>query len=236
MVHALPGSPARTARRTATPSAPVSRARYAAVVVGLGAVLLGTAGCSGSAPTETAPGPDGAPAAPPPPPPAACLLDTGVLAETTGLTWTPDAVTASDTRCVYDPSPAAPAAAAAETGAGGSAREGAAEGRDESPPEDDDATATPAEAGPAEFVAVDVTAAPEEAPAGQLDVLAQVCESGTRTATTGSGFVCRLPGGSVFAALVSGDRVVTVAASGVPEGTTAAALVIAFGQQLDALG
>jgi hypothetical protein len=234
VVHALPGSPARTARRTATPSAPLSRARYAAVVVGLGAVLLGAAGCSGSPPTETAPGPDGAPAAPPPPPPAACLLDTGALAETTGLTWAPDAVTASDTRCVYDPSPAAPAAAAAETGAGGSAREGAAEGRDQSPPED--AAAAAAGTGSAEFVAVDVTAAPEEVPAAQLDVLAQVCESGTRTATTGSGFVCRLPGGSVFAALVSGDRVVTVAASDVPEGTTAAALVIAFGQQLDALG
>jgi hypothetical protein len=38
----------------------------------------------------------------PPPPPAACLLDVEVLAAATGLTWTPDATSAGDVRCVYD--------------------------------------------------------------------------------------------------------------------------------------
>jgi hypothetical protein len=44
-----------------------------------------------------------APQAQPPPPPAACLLDGTELTATTGLTWTPDQNTATDTRCVYDP-------------------------------------------------------------------------------------------------------------------------------------
>ena len=43
------------------------------------------------------------PPPPPPPPPAACLLDTAALSAATGLNWVPDASTASDTRCVYDP-------------------------------------------------------------------------------------------------------------------------------------
>jgi hypothetical protein len=38
----------------------------------------------------------------PPPPPAACLLDVDALGAATGLTWTPDAATAGDVRCVYD--------------------------------------------------------------------------------------------------------------------------------------
>jgi len=38
----------------------------------------------------------------PPPPPAACLLDVDALAAATGLTWTPDAATVGDVRCVYD--------------------------------------------------------------------------------------------------------------------------------------
>jgi hypothetical protein len=38
----------------------------------------------------------------PPPPPAACLLDADTLAAATGLTWTADAATAGDVRCVYD--------------------------------------------------------------------------------------------------------------------------------------
>ena len=41
----------------------------------------------------------------PPPPPAACLLDVDALAAATGLTWTPDAATAGDVRCVYDARP-----------------------------------------------------------------------------------------------------------------------------------
>ena len=72
----------------------------------VGAVVLTAAlgGCS----TAEAPAPAVPP--PPPPPPAACLLDTAALAAATGLSWTPDASTASDTRCVYDPSGAQPPA------------------------------------------------------------------------------------------------------------------------------
>ena len=50
--------------------------------------------------------PAGPPAPPPPPPPAACVLDTVALAAGTGVPWSVDAVTASDTRCVYDPASA----------------------------------------------------------------------------------------------------------------------------------
>jgi hypothetical protein len=55
------------------------------------------AGCTG-APRDAAPTP--APA-PPPVPPAACAVDPGALAAETGVAWTVDATTASDTRCVY---------------------------------------------------------------------------------------------------------------------------------------
>ncbi len=61
--------------------------------------LLG--GCSAAAGPIT---PDPAPRAQPPAPPAACVLDTAALTAATGLTWTPDQSTATDTRCVYDPS------------------------------------------------------------------------------------------------------------------------------------
>ena len=159
----------------------------------VGAVLLAAAlgGCS----TADVPAPS-APPPPLPPPPAACLLDTAALAQATGLTWTPDASTASDTRCVYDPS----------------------------------GTQSPAE-GPA-FVAVDVTPDPPTA----LDTVAQLCEDGSRAPVGTSGFVCRYQGGNVFAALVHDGRVVTLAASAVPAGTTAAQLVVAFDQQVAALG
>jgi hypothetical protein len=64
----------------------------------LAGVLLLTA-CTGAAPAPAA-----APAPPEPPaPPAACLLDTAALRVATGLAWTADATTATDTRCVYDP-------------------------------------------------------------------------------------------------------------------------------------
>jgi hypothetical protein len=55
-------------------------------------------GCS-----AVAPAPEPAPRAQPPAPPAACLLDGAALTATTGITWTPDQSTATDTRCVYDP-------------------------------------------------------------------------------------------------------------------------------------
>ncbi len=66
-----------------------------------GALVLGglLGGCSGAGPVP----PDPAPQARPPAPPAACLLDGPALAATTGIGWTPDQSTATDTRCVYDP-------------------------------------------------------------------------------------------------------------------------------------
>jgi hypothetical protein len=178
----------------------IRRALTGAVLAGAALAVSCTAGCTaGSDPVD---------APPPAPPPAACLLDTAALAATTGLTWTPDATTASDTRCVYDPT----------------------------------TTGVPAE-GPA-FVSVDV--APVQGPdtgaaldpAAALDTVAEVCTDGSRAPVTAGqgGFVCRFQGGSVFAALVRGDRMVTLAASAVPPGTTAAQLVIAFDQQLTALG
>jgi hypothetical protein len=141
---------------------------------------------------------------PPPPPPAACLLDTDALAAATDLAWTPDASTASDTRCVYDPS----------------------------------GTAQPPE-GPA-FLAVDVAPAPD--PEAALDTVAELCEDGSRVpvggqgAPTVPGFVCRFQKSNVFAAVMRDGRLVTLAASAVPPGTTAAHLVVAFDQQVAALG
>jgi hypothetical protein len=153
----------------------------------VGAVVLAATlgGCSAAEPPAPAPPP------PPPPPPAACLLDTPTLANATGLSWTPDASTASDTRCVYDPS--------------GAPR--------------------PAE-GPA-FVSVDVTEPPTA-----LDTVAELCEDGSRAPVGSAGFVCRYQGGNVFAALVRNGRLVTLSASAVPTGTTAAQLVVAFDQQV----
>ncbi len=68
--------------------------------LGVGALGVGVLGGCTAAPAP----PVVAPAPPPPPPPAACLLDAGALATATGLTWAPDLVTATDARCVYDPS------------------------------------------------------------------------------------------------------------------------------------
>ncbi|OLT23720.1 hypothetical protein BJF78_31760 [Pseudonocardia sp. CNS-139] len=62
------------------------------------------AGCAAGC-TAAAPDPVDPPL--PPAPPAACVLDTAALGTATGLVWTPDASTASDTRCVYDPATAA---------------------------------------------------------------------------------------------------------------------------------
>ncbi|GAA1174012.1 hypothetical protein [Pseudonocardia alaniniphila] len=159
------------------------------------------AGCTG---TSTPAPPDALPPAPPPASPAACVLDTARFAATTGLTWTPDATTASDTRCVYDPSGAAAAGSAGD--------------------------------GPA-FVAVDVAPAGAADPSDTLDSVAGLCEDNSRADVTagGGGFVCRFQGGSVFGATLRGDRLVTLAASAVPLGTTAARLVTAFGEQLGAL-
>lgn len=139
-----------------------------------------------------------APQAQPPAPPAACLLDDPALAATTGVAWTPDQSTATDTRCVYDPA--------------GNPR-------------------------PAGFLAVDITASDDDA-ATELDSIAELCESGSRAdmKVADGGFVCRFDGDGVYAALVRGGRVVTVASSAVPPGTTAARLAVAFTQQLTAIG
>lgn len=138
------------------------------------------------------------PQAQPPAPPAACLLDRAELAATTGLTWTPDQSTATDTRCVYDPA---------------------------------------GNTGPAGFLAVDVETSTDDA-ATQLDTIGELCESGSRAdvAAGDGGFVCRFDGNGVYAALVQGGQVVTVATSVVPTGTTAARLAVAFTQQLGAIG
>jgi hypothetical protein len=207
-VHALPVR-SRSVR---------GRSRSLAGAALVGVALLGTAGCSGTEP-GIASGDDGATAAvatPPPPPPAACLLDVDAMAGTTGLTWTPDPTTASDTRCVYDPASAATPTATPTAAPTGTAAE--APGRSSS-----------------EFVAVDIAPATGQPTAAQLDVLAQVCEGGSR-APAGSGFVCRFGGGSVYAGLVRDGDVITLAASAVPAGTTAAALTVAFGEQVTALG
>jgi len=123
------------------------------------------------------------------------VLDTDALAAATGLAWTPDASTASDTRCVYDPS--------------GAPR--------------------PAE-GPA-FLSVDVTPDPQ----ATIDAVAALCDRGSRAPAGTGGFVCRYQGGNVFAAVTHDGRLLTLSASAVPAGTTAAQLVVAFDQQVATL-
>lgn len=117
------------------------------------------------------------------------------MATATGIAWTPDASTASDTRCVYD------AAGAANT----------------------------------EFVTVEITQTGQPDPAKELDTVAALCDSGSRAPVGEAGFVCRYQAGSVYAAAVHDDRLVTIAASAVPQGTTGARLVVALTQQLAAL-
>lgn len=87
-----------------------------------------------------------------------------------------------------------------------------------------------------EFLAVDIV--PATGTAAGLETVAAVCAPGSRAPVEAGdgGFVCRFEGGSVFAARVSTGRLVTVAASGVPAGTTAARLVVALSRQLDLLG
>ncbi len=162
--------------------------------------------------------PEPPPPAAPPPPPAACLLDPGRLAAVTGLAWAPDQSTASDTRCVYDaggpvpagPTPSASASAAPSAGATGSP----------------------------EFLTVEVAPSAADGTRTELATVSAACAAGSRAPVRadGSGFVCRFRGGSVLAATVQADRLVTVSASAVPAGTTAERLVLALQQQLGALG
>ncbi|GAA1323119.1 hypothetical protein [Pseudonocardia xinjiangensis] len=181
-----------------------------------GAALLG--GCSLGADPDR-PG-SAAPPSPPPDPPAACMLDTAALATATGLTWTPDATTASDTRCVYDPAAGAPTSGVPTSGTPTAGTTAAGDDAD----------------GPA-FVAVDVAPTGATAANAALDTAAAACRPTSRSEvpTAGGGFVCRFEGGSVFAAAVRGGRLVTVSASAVPAGTTTAQLVTALREQLGAL-
>lgn len=64
-----------------------------------------------------------------------------------------------------------------------------------------------------------------------LDDVAAVCDGDTRT-PAGSGFVCRLPGGGVFAATEHDGDLLTLAAAAVPAATTADRLASALGAQL----
>lgn len=171
----------------------------------LAPLLVLAAGCTGSDPS----GPPEQAA--PPAPPAACLLDSAALAATSGVTWIPDQSIATDTRCVYD------AAGAGTSGTG---------------------TATPVPAGgPPAFLAVEIAPIRGADPATGLDTIAQVCAQGSRAPVTAAegGFVCRVPGAGVYGAVVRGGQVVTLSASTVPAGTSAARLVVAVSQQLAAL-
>lgn len=72
------------------------------------APLLLVAGCTVAPTPLPDPGPGAAPETGPAPP-RACLIDPAALAAATGVGWTPDATTATDARCVYDPADADPA-------------------------------------------------------------------------------------------------------------------------------
>jgi hypothetical protein len=103
-----------------------------------------------------------------------------------------------------------------------------------------DPDASAAGSGPAseDFLAVEIAPVTAADAAAELDTVAAVCADGSRAPISagGTGFVCRFRGGSVFGALVRTGQLVTVSASAVPDGTTAARLVLALQQQLDALG
>lgn len=73
--------------------------RDAIRVAALGASGLLLVACAAPA----APVPEPTPTPEAPAPPAACLIDPAALAMATGVGWTSDSATASDTRCVYDP-------------------------------------------------------------------------------------------------------------------------------------
>jgi hypothetical protein len=161
--------------------------RAAAALLLVGAALAGCTAGDGTAPVP----------APAPAPPAACLLDVTALAAATGLAWTADGSTASDTRCVYDP-------------AGGTARE---------------------------FLAVDVAPLGGAGAGAELAALAEVCGTPpVPVAADGPAMVCTLESGSVYAATAGGSRLVTIAASAVPAGTTAERLTVALAEQLALVG
>ncbi|WP_232663673.1 hypothetical protein [Pseudonocardia sp. TRM90224] len=190
------------------------RAALTATIAGVAAfTVVVLAGCTAG------PGPSGTSPEPEPDPPAACLLDAGALSAATGVTWTPDEVAASDTRCVYDPAPPAPAQAGATASATRTS-----------------AAAPTSAAGEDEFLAITIAPFSGE-PAAELDGVAAVCDRESRApvAAPGTGFVCRFHGGSVFAVAIRRSELVTVSVSAVPPGTTAAQLVFALSDQLGKL-
>jgi hypothetical protein len=197
-------------RPTASPGRTLRPVRPASTVLAAALLLVGCTATVDAPPDPGRPAAPSAPADPPPPPPAACLLDLDALGAATGLAWTADAATASDTRCVYDHDRPADAGTP-DTGG--------------------------PDAGALDFVAVDVVPLGATTPDAELAALAGVCEGAPTDVAAGAGaFVCRFQGGSVFSALVDGGTVVTVSASGVPAGTTADLLAEAFAAQLVAIG
>jgi hypothetical protein len=97
----------------------------------------------------------------------------------------------------------------------------------------------PAPGSGTDFVAVDVLSSPPTGsgpPPAALDTLARACAADTRAPAGTDGFVCRFPGGGVFAARDRAGVVVTVAAAEVPAATTADQLAAAFTEQLASAG
>jgi hypothetical protein len=94
---------------------------------------------------------------------------------------------------------------------------------------------SPASTGESAFLTVEIGPAATDDPQAELDTVAAACADGSRASLSAAatGFVCRFRGGSVFAAAARSGQLVTVSASAVPEGTTAARLVLALQQQLD---
>lgn len=74
-----------------------------AAVLAASALLVGSLVSTCGGPAGTQAGPAAASSTAPPVPPAACLLDTAAFEAATGIAWTPDATTATDGRCVFDP-------------------------------------------------------------------------------------------------------------------------------------
>lgn len=192
-----------------------SRHRTSPQLVASAGVLLALAtGCTAE------PGIAPPPIVAPPAPPVACMLDVEALGAATGVTWTLDPATASDTRCLYDAEP--PETSSDSTGDDGSGADVTGGETAESDTADGESTD-----GRTEFLAVDIAAAGPD-----LEAVAELCEPGTSTPVGADGFVCRFQGGSVFAAQLRDEQLITVAASAVPEGTTGDELAAALADQL----
>lgn len=91
----------------------------------------------------------------------------------------------------------------------------------------------PANAERTTFLAVELSEVGPEGPAAELRLVGQVCQTNRRSVPArDGGFVCRLRGGPVFGAAVAGDQMLTIAASAVPNGTTAQTLTDAVVAEL----